>query len=74
MSLHGKSLDLSPHEYDLLACLLREVWGDSYIDDTSMVSLYVFYLRNKLEDGRRGHQYIHTQRGRGYRFEPKPNP
>ena len=84
VSLLGKSLDLSPREYGLLSCLVRErgrvvshrellrqVWGDSYIDDTSMVSLYVFYLRNKLEDGKHGHQYIHTQRGRGYRFEPR---
>ncbi len=86
VSLLGKSLNLSPREYELLVCLLRrqgnvvshrellrEVWGDSYIDDISMVSLYVFYLRNKLEDGRHGHQYIHTQRGRGYRFEPNSN-
>jgi two-component system KDP operon response regulator KdpE len=82
----GNIVELSPREYDLLACLVRhqgkivshrelvrEVWGDQYKNSSDMSSLYVFYLRNKLQDGQHGHQYIHTHWGRGYWFAPRNN-
>jgi two-component system KDP operon response regulator KdpE len=76
-------LDLSATEYSLLACLvrnmgktvthrqlLREVWGSEYGDTTNTLSLYIYYLRKKIEDSQHGHQYLHTQWGRGYCFMP----
>ncbi|GIK08383.1 MAG: DNA-binding response regulator [Anaerolineaceae bacterium] len=84
VKLHGKPVELSPREYELLACLVRqqgkvvshhmlarEVWGSQYKISTNLSSLYIFYLRNKLEDGQHGHQYIRTFWGRGYLFAPR---
>lgn len=80
----GEIVELSPKEYDLLACLVREqgrivshhelvhdVWGDFQMNYDSNASLYVFYLRKKLRDGQYGHEYIRTNWGRGYCFEPR---
>lgn len=85
VALRGKAVDLSNIEYNLLACLVRnqgktvphqqilqEVWGNFFGDLSSTVTLYIFYLRKKLQDGKCGHQYIRTQWGRGYMFLPKP--
>lgn len=82
VELEGKILDLSATEYNLLACLvrnmgrtvthsqlLREVWGSEY-GDISTLTLYIYYLRKKIEDSQHDHQYIHTQWGRGYCFMP----
>lgn len=79
----GKVLDLSATEYSLLSCLvrnmgrtvthsqiLREVWGSEYGDLSSTLTLYICYLRKKLEGSRSKHHYIHTQWGRGYCFMP----
>jgi len=79
----GKILDLSATEYSLLACLVRnmgrivthrqllkEVWGSDYGKMSTSLTLYIYYLRKKLEDSRHSHQYIHTQWGRGYYFVP----
>ena len=81
IKLLGKIVELSPKEYDLLACLVREqgkilshhelareVWGDMYANDPSETSLYIYYLRKKLKDGQHGHRYIRTHWGRGYWF------
>ena len=83
VELEGRALDLSATEYGLLACLvrnmgrtvthsqlLREVWGSDYGDLSSTLTLYVCYLRKKLQDAQHCHQYIHTQWGRGYCFLP----
>ena len=84
VKLKGCIVELSPKEYDLLACLVREqgkilshrelvreAWGELYINDPSESSLYIYYLRNKLKDGKHGHQYIRTLWGRGYWFAPR---
>jgi two-component system KDP operon response regulator KdpE len=84
VKLLGNIVELSPKEYDLLACLVRgqekilshrelarEAWGEVYIKDPSESSLYIYYLRNKLKDGKYGHQYIRTLWGRGYWFAPR---
>jgi two-component system alkaline phosphatase synthesis response regulator PhoP len=86
VKLQGKILELSPKEYDLLACLvreqgkilshrelLREAWGEIYINGPAISSLYIYYLRNKLKDGKHGHHYIRTTWGRGYWFAPREN-
>ena len=73
----GTPVDLSPTEFRLLACLLREqgtvlsktellhsVWGWDYTGQFQVVETYVSYLRRKL--GRLGPPLIHTCRGAGY--------
>jgi DNA-binding response OmpR family regulator len=82
--LKEKIVELSPKEFDLLACLvhrhgtiishrelIREAWGELCINDPAESSLYIYYLRKKLKDGQYGHQYIRTLWGRGYWFEPR---
>jgi DNA-binding response OmpR family regulator len=84
VKLGGEIVELSSREYSVLACLVREqgkivsprelareVWGEPYSRGTSLSSLYVYYLRKKLQDGQHGHQYIRTLWGRGYWFEPR---
>lgn len=84
VKIKGKVVELTPREYSLLAYLVRqqgklvtkrelarEVWGDQTPSGTSNTSLYVFYLRKKIQDGEHGHRYIQTQWGRGYWFEPR---
>jgi DNA-binding response OmpR family regulator len=86
VKINGKFVELSPKEYDLLACLVREqgiiisrrelvreVWGELCVNDLSESSLYIYYLRKKLKDSQYGHQYIRTHWGRGYWFEPRAN-
>lgn len=83
VEVRGKRLALSSTEYSLLACLVRnvgkttthtqllqEVWGGESGNLSSKLSLYIFYLRKKLNDSNHGHQYIRTQWGRGYSFVP----
>jgi DNA-binding response OmpR family regulator len=84
VKLKDDIVELSPKEYDLLACLvheqgtiishrelIREAWGELCITDPAELSLYIYYLRKKLNDGKYGHQYIRTLWGRGYWFEPR---
>lgn len=84
VKLRGEVVELSPREYAVLACLVRErqrlvthrelirdVWGEFQINAASLVSLYIHYLRKRLEDGKHGHRYIRTQWGRGYWFESR---
>jgi len=73
----GTPVDLSPTEFRLLACLMRQqgtvlsrtqllrsVWGRGYTGQSQVVETYVSYLRRKL--GRLGPPLIHTRRGVGY--------
>jgi two-component system, OmpR family, response regulator len=73
----GTLVDLSPTEFRLLACLLRDqgtvltraellerVWGRGYTGQPQVVETYVSYLRRKLH--RLGPPLIHTRRGAGY--------
>lgn len=85
VKLCGDIVELTPREYGLLACLVsesgrvlshnelvRKVWGEPFIDGASTISsLYIYYLRKKLADGKHGHQYIHTLWGQGYWFNPR---
>lgn len=83
VELEGRAIDLSTTEYSLLACLvrnmgkivthsqiIREVWGSEYGDMSGTLSLYIHYLRKRIEDSQHTHQYVHTQWGRGYCFMP----
>ena len=71
----GVRVSLSPKEYALLACLiraggapvtrhelLREVWGEG--QNEGVVTVYLHYLRKKLE--RNGKKMLYAVRGGGY--------
>lgn len=74
----GRTLDLSPLEYDLFVTLLRHprrvftreqlldlVWGDESEVGPGSVERYVSYVRAKVDDGQ-ARRLIHTIRGVGY--------
>jgi two-component system, OmpR family, response regulator TrcR len=77
----GDRIELTTTEFDLLRYLMRnprraltreqileQVWNYSFGGRTSIVDLYVSYLRKKLD---RGHEpLIHTIRGVGYQIRP----
>jgi two-component system response regulator MtrA len=79
VSRNGQPLDLTPLEFDLLACLLRSpqeaftrekllerVWGYHHHGDTRLVNVHMARLRSKIEDDADNPQVIRTVRGIGY--------
>lgn len=71
-------IDLTPREFDLLVCLLRnknivltrenlieQVWGFDYYGDTNVVDVYIRYLRQKVDKDFDA-TVIQTVRGVGY--------
>lgn len=77
----GKMIHLTPTEFRLLSCLvhnigtvitheelLRDAWGENYTDATASLSLYIRYLREKIEDDPSMPRYIMTKWGIGYWF------
>ncbi len=79
----GVPIKLSPKELSLLASLLRrlgqvvshetllrEVWGSGYERQTSYLTLYIRYLRAKIEDDPNHPRYVQTHPRVGYSFEP----
>lgn len=79
----GEAVHVTPHEFDLLALLvrhprkafsrehiLREVWGFDYEGTTRTVDNFVVSLRQKLEDDPQSPRYLVTVRTVGYRFDP----
>ena len=73
----GKSIDLTPREFDLLMHFMRHpkmvqsreqllnaVWGFDYYGDTNVVDVYIRYLRQKIDS--LGSPLFHTIRGVGY--------
>jgi two-component system KDP operon response regulator KdpE len=82
VTVDGELIKLTPTEYRLLAylvqndgrCLtsreiLQNVWGWEYQDDVDYVRVYVWHLRQKLEEDPKNPRYIQTETGVGYRFE-----
>ncbi|WP_042142399.1 response regulator transcription factor [Paucisalibacillus sp. EB02] len=78
VSRDGNNIELTPREYDLLVCLLKnknlvltrdqlieQVWGYDYFGETNVVDVYVRYLRQKIDKGY-PLAYIQTVRGVGY--------
>jgi DNA-binding response OmpR family regulator len=76
----GTRLQLTPKEYDLLACfvrnkrvalsrekLLEEVWGYDFFGDDRTIDTHIKMLRGSLGEYRR---FIVTLRGMGYKFDP----
>ncbi len=78
VTLHGKTVDLSPREFSLLECFLRhpgqtlsrdqlldQAWPFSVAVTPNAVDAYIHYLREKLGVAGR---LIETVRGVGYRM------
>ncbi len=81
--VEGKTVSLTPTEFDLLACLLRrrgglctyrqilsEVWGQGETGSVEAVHAFVWQLRQKIEPNPKEPIYVVSVRGVGYRFEP----
>jgi two-component system KDP operon response regulator KdpE len=81
VSLGGRHVHLTPHEFDLLLLLarnegklmthktiLREVWGAAYQTESSYLHVYVSQLRRKLEPDPDEPRYILTEPRAGYRL------
>ncbi|WP_420643474.1 response regulator transcription factor [Candidatus Leptofilum sp.] len=79
---NGELLKLTKKEFALLVALVTEspavvshedlfsqVWDDSYTFDVNYVRIFVGHLRKKLEYDPAHPEYIHNERGVGYRFE-----
>ncbi|CAN5128542.1 two-component system response regulator PrrA [soil metagenome] len=85
VSLHGRPVELTKREYELLETFLRNprivlsrerllelVWGYDFAVDTNVVDVFAGYLRRKLEaDGTA--RMLHTVRGVGFVLRP-PGP
>lgn len=87
VTLASHEVSLTPNEFSLLMAfmrnqervlthrqLLKEVWGDGYLEDSHVLRVNVCNLRRKLNspDGKRN--YIKTEPGVGYRLcLPKGN-
>ena len=78
----GELVPLTPTEFKLLVTLMRhpgevisaeqlvrEVWGPQYANEIGFVRRYIWHLRQKVERDPENPQYIHNERGFGYRFQ-----
>lgn len=78
VSREGQSIELTPREYQILECLMRQpgvprakreileyVWGPDFMGGENVVEVYVGYLRKKV-DAPFGTTTLRTVRGRGY--------
>jgi len=78
----GMPVRLTATEFKLLAFLvenagrvmtfrqtLENVWGWEYQDDSHQARLYIWRLRQKIEEDPKNPVYIQTEYGVGYRFE-----
>ena len=79
----GVPVHLTRTEYRLLSALLahpgkvltqrsllREIWGPTFIESSHYLRVYVGHLRHKLEQDPAQPQYLLTETGVGYRFQP----
>lgn len=81
VKLKDEILKLTATEYNLLSILvknegrvlthqylLKEVWGNSYSDQTQYLRVFVAQLRKKIESDPNRPKFIITESGVGYRF------
>jgi two-component system KDP operon response regulator KdpE len=81
VKLKEEILKLTATEYNLLSILvknegrvlthqylLKQVWGNSYSDQTQYLRVFVAQLRKKIEDDPNRPKFIITESGVGYRF------
>lgn len=84
-AVHGKALDLTRVEFDLLACLLAapgrvftraqlidKVWGDGFAITDRTIDSHVKGLRKKVAEAGGDAWLIETVRGVGYRVSDRP--
>ncbi len=78
---NGDPIDLTPTELNILLNLasrpgyvfshqdlLTQIWGEEHKEDTGYLSVYIRYLRQKLEEDPGNPVYIRTRWGVGYYF------
>ncbi len=78
----GRKVDLTPIEFRLLYCLMRNagrilshdllmnaVWGYDYEGYSNQIAVYMHRLRTKIEADPDHPKHLTTVRGVGYRFE-----
>ncbi|HMQ77930.1 MAG TPA: response regulator transcription factor [Ignavibacteria bacterium] len=76
---NAKEIELTPKEFSLLEYLIRNkekvctrtniiehVWDIHFDSDTSIIDVYINFLRKKLNPGGKEKELIHTIRGVGY--------
>jgi two-component system KDP operon response regulator KdpE len=81
VTVDGKVVHLTPHQFELLRVLavdkgkllthktlLREVWGRGYGDAANLLHVNVSQLRRKIEPDRAQPRYLLTEPGVGYRL------
>jgi two-component system, OmpR family, KDP operon response regulator KdpE len=81
VSVDGKQVHLTPHEFELLRVLavnqgklvtqrtlLQEVWGPAYVREANLLHVNVSQLRRKIEPDRARPRYLLTEPGAGYRL------
>jgi two-component system catabolic regulation response regulator CreB len=86
-TVHGREMDLTRVEFDLLACLLGapgrvftraqlidRVWGDGFAITDRTVDSHVKGLRRKVAEAAGDAGLIETVRGVGYRVTDRPRP
>ena len=76
------AIDLTPREFELLACLMRnagkvvsredllhDAWNWEFITETKTVDTHIKRLRDKIESAGYDPKLVETFRGYGYRFK-----
>jgi DNA-binding response OmpR family regulator len=84
VTVAGRSVTLSPREFDLLLVLARQagkvlslddllvqVWGAEYNGEPQVVYVHIHWLREKLEEDIHHPRRILTVHGVGYRLQPQ---
>lgn len=84
-TVHGKPIELTRVEFDLLACLLSapgrvftraqlidRVWGDGFAITDRTIDSHVKALRRKVSDAGGDASLLETVRGVGYRVTDQP--
>lgn len=81
VKVENRIVSLTPTEFQLLSALiqdagrtvnhdtlLRRVWGAEYSNRRDYLKLYIWYLRQKIENDPRTPKRIISERGQGYRL------
>lgn len=78
ISVNGKELDIliyflkNPDRVIHKEALFNAVWGSDCISEMSTLTVYIRWLREKLEDDPKNPKYIHTVWRVGYKFGEAP--
>ncbi len=85
VTVRDREVKLTPTEFKLLfelarhagkvlthQHLLREVWGEAYLEQGHYLRIYMGQLRRKIERDPTRPEYLHTEPGVGYRVADAP--